>query len=172
MRGATKPQRMTRDVDFDERNDAEAPIVARQVIGSLAPVSISVETTRSPVLHAAQHVINDLSHDLRQPISSMTMNMQTALRCLRSPQPRVSDALEALTECLDTEREIVQLLRAAQRRVDDDIEFIIQCAHGGEQGSSDWADPLEAAPATGDVVVSLQARAARCRLVMRSDDGE
>lgn len=168
MRGATKPQRMTREVDFDVRNDAEAP---RQTTGRLAPV-IGVDTGRSPVLHAVQHVINDLSHDLRQPISSMTMNMQTALRCLRSSQPRVSDALEALTECLDIEREIVRLLSAAQRRVDDDIEFLIQCAQGVERWSSDGAAQLEMAPSSGDVVVSLRARSARCRLVVRSDDGE
>lgn len=172
MRSATKPQRMTREVDCDVRNDADAPIAVRQTMGGLAPFSIGVDTAPRRVLHVVQHVINDLSHDLRQPISSMTMNMQTALRCLRSPQPRVSDALEALSECLDIEREIVQLLRAAQRRVDDDIEFLIQCAQGVERWSSGGAAPLEAVPSTADVVISLQARAARCRLVVRSDDGD
>ena len=64
----------------------------------------------------AHRVVNDLSHDLRQPLTMLTMNLQSAIRLLQLPAPRLEAAIEALTDCLGSEQTIVQLLESAQRR--------------------------------------------------------
>ena len=69
-----------------------------------------------------KQLVDDLAHDLRQPLTSMTMNLQSALRCLRSLEPRVPSALEALTDCLDIEGELVRLVAALQQHLSDDVE--------------------------------------------------
>jgi len=61
-------------------------------------------------------LISELSHDLRQPLTSLKMNLQCAVRLLQLPNPRVSVALEALTDCLDMESDITELLAHAYRR--------------------------------------------------------
>lgn len=61
-------------------------------------------------------LIRELSHDLRQPLTSLKMNLQCAVRLLQLPNPRVSVALEALTDCLGTESDITELLAQAHRR--------------------------------------------------------
>src|SRR5215471_9873773 len=65
---------------------------------------------------ALQRVVAELSHDLRQPLTSLNMNIQSAVRLLQQPNPRVSAALDALSDCLDTERDMVELLAYAKRR--------------------------------------------------------
>jgi len=64
----------------------------------------------------AHELIDELSHDLRQPLTSLKMNLQCAVRLLQLPDPRVSVALEALTDCLGTESDITELLAHAHRR--------------------------------------------------------
>jgi hypothetical protein len=65
----------------------------------------------------ASRLVDDLAHDLRQPLSSMTLNLQSAIRCLRSGEPSVPSALEALTECLDVETELVTLVARLQQQL-------------------------------------------------------
>lgn len=65
----------------------------------------------------AHRVIDDLSHDLRQPLTAISMNLQCAMRLLQSPTPRLSPAVEALSDCLSTEAAIVDLVEHAQRRL-------------------------------------------------------
>jgi C4-dicarboxylate-specific signal transduction histidine kinase len=65
----------------------------------------------------ARQVIAELSHDLRQPLTTITMNLQCAMRLLRSPAPRLDDAIEALSDCLHSEAEIAELVNQAQRRI-------------------------------------------------------
>jgi hypothetical protein len=61
-------------------------------------------------------VIVELSHDLRQPLTSLNMNLQTAVKMLQLPTPQISGALEALVDCLGTDRDMVELITHAQRR--------------------------------------------------------
>lgn len=68
-----------------------------------------------------KQLVDDLAHDLRQPLTSMTMNLQSALRCLQFVEPRVPSALEALTDCLDIEGELVRLVAALQRHLSEDV---------------------------------------------------
>ena len=61
-------------------------------------------------------VMSELSHDLRQPLTSLNMNLQTAVKMLKLPAPQISVALEALADCLSTERDMIELLAHAKRR--------------------------------------------------------
>ena len=65
---------------------------------------------------ALGRVVTELSHDLRQPLTSLHMNLQSAVKLLRQPVPHVPAALEALTDCLSTERDMIELLTHANRR--------------------------------------------------------
>jgi len=77
------------------------------------PNRAAVATTTSP----ARQLIAELSHDLRQPLTTITMNLQCAIRLLRSPTPQLTDAVEALSDCLHSEAEIAELVNQAQRRI-------------------------------------------------------
>ena len=76
---------------------------------SVAPSRAETPTTALP----ARQVIAELSHDLRQPLTTITMNLQCAMRLLRSPAPRLDDAIEALSDCLHSETEIAELTSQA-----------------------------------------------------------
>jgi hypothetical protein len=65
---------------------------------------------------SAQEMISELSHDLRQPLTSLKMNLQCALRLLQLPNPRIAIAVEALTDCLGMESDITELVAQAHRR--------------------------------------------------------
>jgi hypothetical protein len=73
------------------------------------------------VLHDAKERVDDLSHDLRQPLTSITMNVQSAIRCLQASEPRVASALEALSECLALESELLALVGAVQRHLSESL---------------------------------------------------
>src|SRR5689334_21369332 len=49
---------------------------------------------------AVPQAFAELSHDLRQPLTTIRMNLQSAIRLLQGPNPRVEDAVEALADCL------------------------------------------------------------------------
>ena len=66
---------------------------------------------------AVPQAFAELSHDLRQPLTTIRMNLQSAIRLLQGPNPRVEDAVEALADCLLAEKEMVELLTEAQRRI-------------------------------------------------------
>ena len=63
-----------------------------------------------------ERVMAELSHDLRQPLTSLRMNLQSAVKLLQQPTPRVTTALEALADCFDTERDMTELVSDARRR--------------------------------------------------------
>lgn len=82
-------------------------------VPSAPPNRAEAPTTALP----ARQLIAELSHDLRQPLTTITMNLQCAMRLLRSPAPRLDDAIEALSDCLNSEAEIAELVDQAQRRI-------------------------------------------------------
>src|SRR5881275_2879943 len=69
------------------------PLTATRDYGGAAP---HLDIDADPVAWA-QSVIDDLSHDLRQPLTAISMNLQCAMRLLQSPTPRLSPAVEALS---------------------------------------------------------------------------
>jgi hypothetical protein len=79
------------------------------------------DTERTPLIQrlsdgTTPRIVAELSHDLRQPLTSLNMNLQSAVKLLQQANPRVSAALEALTDCLNTEHDIVELIESAKRR--------------------------------------------------------
>lgn len=79
-----------------------------------ADVQVVVKATK--IEDSLLRVISELSHDLRQPLTSLNMNLQCAVKMLQSPTPQISDALEALADCLSTEKDMVELVAQAKRR--------------------------------------------------------
>ena len=82
---------------------------------SFATLLARVES-EPPSSGGAHDTISELSHDLRQPLTSLKMNLQCAVRLLQLPNPRIAIALEALTDCLGMESDITELIAQAQRR--------------------------------------------------------
>lgn len=70
----------------------------------------------TPADDSFAHVMSELSHDLRQPLTSLNMNLQTAVKMLQLPTPHIAGALEALGDCLSTERDMIELVAHAKRR--------------------------------------------------------
>jgi hypothetical protein len=121
MRRAPNAMLMTREIQFEFSREAETESRSNETTDSAAALALDVDAARVEVLRGAKRLVDDLSHDARQPLSSMSMNLESAIRCLRAPEPRVSAALEALTECLDMESEMVVLLTMAQRFVAEEL---------------------------------------------------
>lgn len=71
--------------------------------------------TDKRTLHARQ-LVEELSHDLRQPLTSMRMNVQSAVRLLKSPTPSVAAALDALADCMSIQEDVIQMLGKARQR--------------------------------------------------------
>jgi hypothetical protein len=69
------------------------------------------------VVRDAKRLVDDLSHDVRQPLSSINMNVESAIRCLQLPEPRVASALEALTDCLAPESELLAMVDGVQHHL-------------------------------------------------------
>ncbi|HEY2379266.1 MAG TPA: hypothetical protein VGH98_25010 [Gemmatimonadaceae bacterium] len=61
-------------------------------------------------------VMAELSHDLRQPLTSLRMNLQSAVKLLQQPTPSVSAALDALSDCLGTEHDMIELISRVKQR--------------------------------------------------------
>jgi signal transduction histidine kinase len=97
----TSPERSVRDIVPIE--SVGRPAIAGTALGQ----HMADETER---------MIAELSHDLRQPLTSLHMNLQSAMKLLQQPNARVSPALEALGDCLSTEHDIVVLIESAKRR--------------------------------------------------------
>jgi len=88
--------------------------------GTAIALDVDVVNGREMVRDASR-LVDDLAHDLRQPLSSMRLNLQSAVRCLGFRDPNVSLALEALTECLDVEAELITLVARLQQQLSDVI---------------------------------------------------
>lgn len=82
---------------------------------SLSPGTRTEHWTDKRALHARQ-LVEELSHDLRQPLTSMRMNLQSAVRLLESSTPSVAAALEAITDCLTVEEDVIRMLVSARQR--------------------------------------------------------
>jgi len=86
-----------------------------------APICHADALVRRQIVRDVKRLVDDLAHDLRQPLSTMSINLQSAIRCLRSGEPRVPSAIEALTECLDVESELVTLVLALQQYLSAEV---------------------------------------------------
>lgn len=106
----------TRALGLAFAHDADGQIGSAGTERHDAFIALDVDAANDTV-RGARQLVDDLAHDLRQPLSSMNLNLQSAIRCLRSREPSVSSALEALSECLDVEGELVTLVTTLQRQL-------------------------------------------------------
>jgi C4-dicarboxylate-specific signal transduction histidine kinase len=139
------------------------------------PADLSSLDQIAQAKEALQRAIAELSHDLRQPLTSLNMNIQTAVRLLQQPNPRVAAALDALSDCLDTERDMLELLGYAKRRalalssrnslfpLNDLARDILLTIHSVEPRWRSRVDERLASPSP-----MVAAGAARLRLVLLS----
>ena len=65
----------------------------------------------------AGQLLNTLAHDVRQPLTSIRMNIQTALRLLRDKRPNLETAISALEDALVSEGAAADVVRAASERL-------------------------------------------------------
>ena len=75
--------------------------------------SAYAERDRAAQLTVAGALVAAITHDLRQPLTALEMNIAAALHFLRPPAPQIDDALEALNDALAQQgrmREALQVL--------------------------------------------------------------
>ncbi len=68
---------------------------------------------RAAWLSVAGALVASITHDLRQPLTALEMNIAAAMHCLRLPTPRVDEAVDALHDALIQQsrmRESLQVL--------------------------------------------------------------
>src|SRR5688500_11711463 len=63
----------------------------------------------------SDRTLAELRHDLRQPLTTLKMNLQAILHLLRRPRPRIGAALDAVVDCLAAEQDLVMLLATITR---------------------------------------------------------
>lgn len=103
-----------------DETDAPVPSGKLKMLDHAAPRSTFAARPTPALDHAAveaaQLLVRELFHDLRQPLTSMNMNLQTAVRLLQSETPQRDAAVEALSDCLSVELDVVQLLSRTLQR--------------------------------------------------------
>jgi len=80
------------------------------------PANAEAVVDRTHAEDSLERVVQELSHDLRQPLTSLTMNLQSAVKLLNGSTPQIPAALDALADCLSIERDMVALLAHAKQR--------------------------------------------------------
>lgn len=99
-------------------NSAACPAPAEALPTTPALLRLTpTEAVRSSAGVSVEQLIRDLSHDVRQPLTSINMNLQCAIRMLQMPTPRLGAAVEALSDCLLSEHEILEMISRAQQRI-------------------------------------------------------
>jgi signal transduction histidine kinase len=63
----------------------------------------------------SDRTLAELRHDLRQPLTTLKMNLHAILHLLRRPRPRIGAALDAVVDCLAAEQDLVMLLATMSR---------------------------------------------------------
>ena len=87
--------------------DSGAAVAGVSLVVPDDEASVSAARINVPV---ADSSATELLHDLRQPLTCLKMNLQAALRLLRSPDPHVDAAVEAIEDCLGAQRDVASLL--------------------------------------------------------------
>jgi signal transduction histidine kinase len=72
------------------------------------------ELERASRLALAGELVTAVTHDLRQPLTAVEMNVAAAAAYLRRPTPAVAEALAALDDALAQERRMSDALQALQ----------------------------------------------------------
>jgi signal transduction histidine kinase len=94
----------------------EAPVAA--ATDASAP-ALSLRRAQGELEHASRFalaggLVNAVTHDLRQPLTAIEMNVAAALRLLRRSPPSLDDAIEALEDTFAQQRRMRDALQALQ----------------------------------------------------------
>src|SRR3954463_15666045 len=84
-----------------------------------AAALLSLPHARGPLVRdsrfaLAGELVAAVTHDLRQPLTAIEMNVSAALRFLRRSPPAVAEALEALDDTFAQQRRMRDALQALQ----------------------------------------------------------
>jgi signal transduction histidine kinase len=71
-----------------------------------------LERAASPVV--AGELVAAITHDLRQPLTAIEMNVSAAIALLARPAPRIDDAIDALQDALNQESRMREALEVLQ----------------------------------------------------------
>ena len=100
----------------------------------------------------ATRIMSALAHDIRQPLTSIRMNVQTAIRLLRQRPPRTPQAIAALQDTLAAEGAATGVVLAASTRVADLAEaprsvelnaVVVEVQRMLHAATATWGDRLE-----------------------------
>ena len=79
-----------------------------------APAATPASSVASRYGEPTVRLLDMLVHDLRQPLTSMSMNVRTAIRALNGKRPRLTLAIAALEDALAAESRAAELLQIEQ----------------------------------------------------------
>ncbi len=73
-----------------------------------------IELDRAARLALAGELVGAITHDLRQPLTAVEMNVAAALHLLRRPTPRVDEAIQALADAQEQQRRMSDAVQVLQ----------------------------------------------------------
>lgn len=87
--------------------------------GAARPNDLAVHETKSELERASRlalagELVTAVTHDLRQPLTAIEMNISAASALLRRPSPVIAEALAALDDALVQQRQMRDALQALQ----------------------------------------------------------
>jgi signal transduction histidine kinase len=115
----------------------------------------------------AAQLLSALAHDVRQPLTSIRMNVQTAIRLLRERRPRVSAVIGALQDTLAAEGAAADVLLATSERVAHALGWersvdlnavVIEVQRQLRAATATWGQRLELELDSGRPMIDVDAR--------------
>ena len=104
------------------RRSTGGALVAQMDTTERRRIELELQEARQELAHAAQfaaagELIGAVVHDLRQPLTSIQMNVQTARHLLESEVLRLGEVREALDDTLQEERRVTEILKVMNNLV-------------------------------------------------------
>lgn len=95
-----------------EDSSSSAPVDVRD--DELAPRRARNELKRAAQLAVAGELVASITHDLRQPLTAVEMNVSAAIQLLRRGPPAIDEAVEALDDALRQQHRMRDALQVLQ----------------------------------------------------------
>lgn len=98
-------------------HDGAMRLGERSAIENTTMAGAVLEALERPEQRDAARLLATLAHDVRQPLTSIRMNVQTAIRLLRERRPRMEVVIGALEDALLAEGGATDVVYAASRQL-------------------------------------------------------
>jgi signal transduction histidine kinase len=95
-------------------NDAPLAVTTDAAAPALTPRSVRSDPERDSRFTLAGTLVAAVTHDLRQPLTAIEMNVSAALRFLRHSPPSLDEAIEALEDTFAQQRRMRDSLQTLQ----------------------------------------------------------